>query len=266
MQVLAPVMRWDRQEGWQPRAPVPPLVVTSQPGIDILYAGRGDEVVEGEPAEVVWQWAGDIVSVRIFCEYEVCQLGGRSRGRERKLLAGPIPNSGYAVWTPEWLDAPGFTLRLVGYGATGEPAASAEKYVTLRPKEARDLDGTFILILRHRQRLYFFQDDKLRRMHVVSTGRRGYATPRMMPGMVRRGVRMGQVFYKDAQAWSRRYNCPMPYWMAVTSSGSHGIHATVPRAYRLLGRVASHGCIRQHLHDARILFGMVKVGTPVYIF
>lgn len=265
-EVLAPALRWDPQEGWQSAGPVPPLVVAAQPCVEILSVGDGEQVVEGEASELLWQWAGDIASVRISCEYELCRLGGKSRGHEQKTLAGPLPNTGYATWTPTWVDAPGFTLRLVGYDAAGRPMASAEKYVTLRPREARDLRGTFILILRERQRLYFFQDDRLVRMHIISTAMPGYTTPRMSPGTTRGRVRMGQVFYKDAHAWSRQYNCPMPYWMAVTSSGSHGIHATVPRAYRRLGRPASHGCIRQHLHDARILFGMVRVGTPVYVF
>lgn len=266
VEVLAPSLRWDRQEGWHPTGSVPPLVVAAQPCVEILSVGDGEQVIEGEPAELLWQWAGDIASVRISCEYELCRLGGAFRGRGQRPLAGPLPNTGFATWTPAWVDAPGFTLRLVGYDAAGRPIASAEKYVTLRPREARDLSGTFILILRDRQRLYFFQDDRLVRMHIVSTAMPGYTTPRMRPGTTRGGVRMGQIFYKDAHAWSRRYNCPMPYWMAVTSSGSHGIHATVPRAYRRLGRPASHGCIRQHLHDARILFGMVPVGTPVYVF
>ena len=266
VRALAPPLRWDPKQGWQPAGPVPPLLVTPKPCLEILSVGAGNQLVEDEPAEVLWQWGGEIASVRISCEYELCPLGGRSRGREQKILAGPLPNTGCAILTPAWVDAPGLTLRLTGYDAAGRPVASAEKYVTLRPRQARDLRGTFIVILRDRQRLYFFQDDKLVRMHIISTAMPGYTTPRMAPGMVRGGLRMGQVFYKDAHAWSRRYKCPMPYWMAVTSTGSHGIHATVPRAYRRLGRPASHGCIRQHLHDARILFGMVKIGTPVYIF
>ena len=33
-----------------------------------------------------------------------------------------------------------------------------------------------------------------------------------------------------------------------------------------LGAPASHGCIRQHRNHARIPFGMVKAGTPMYVF
>ncbi len=64
----------------------------------------------------------------------------------------------------------------------------------------------------------------------------------------------------------RAYTCWMPYYLAITSSGSHGIHATSPSMYRYLGRPASHGCIRQHHADAKILYSLVSVGTPVYVF
>jgi lipoprotein-anchoring transpeptidase ErfK/SrfK len=104
-------------------------------------------------------------------------------------------------------------------------------------------------------------------MHLVSTARYPHYTPPMRPGSYdrRRGA-MGKVFYKDPCAWSRRYECDMPYWMAITSSGSHGIHATSPPYYHRLGSPASHGCVRQHRSDARILYRMVDIGTPVYVF
>ncbi len=62
------------------------------------------------------------------------------------------------------------------------------------------------------------------------------------------------------------YDVVMRYYLAITSSGSHGIHATYPNMYRYLGRPASHGCIRQHRKDAAILYDLVPVGTPVYVF
>jgi lipoprotein-anchoring transpeptidase ErfK/SrfK len=61
------------------------------------------------------------------------------------------------------------------------------------------------------------------------------------------------------------YQVHMLWWMAITSSGSHGIHATSPNLYGYLGSPASHGCIRQHRADAQELYGMVSVGTPVYV-
>ena len=58
----------------------------------------------------------------------------------------------------------------------------------------------------------------------------------------------------------------MPYWLQITASGSHGIHATSPPYYGRLGSPASHGCVRQHKADAQVLYGLVSVGTPVYIY
>jgi lipoprotein-anchoring transpeptidase ErfK/SrfK len=77
---------------------------------------------------------------------------------------------------------------------------------------------------------------------------------------------MGKVFEKDPAPTSRMYNVVMPWWLQITASGSHGIHATSPRFYDELGGPASHGCVRQHRADAEILYDMVRVGTPVYIF
>jgi lipoprotein-anchoring transpeptidase ErfK/SrfK len=76
---------------------------------------------------------------------------------------------------------------------------------------------------------------------------------------------MGKVFGKSAAPVSRMYEVVMYHWLQITSSGSHGIHATSPPYYDRLGKPASHGCIRQHRSDAKILYDMVRIGTPVYV-
>ncbi len=262
-----PQVRWTPRGGWETVGPLPPVAKTPQcPTIEFLVPGRDEEWVEDDEVTILWQWTGPIARVRLYCSYELCKLGGRSRGENGFVLTDLVENRGFWRWKVPWVDAPGFWLRIAGYDAAGQRLAVDERYVRLRPAEARDIHGTFILVVRRRQRLYFFKNDRLVRMHIVSTARPGYVTPKMSPGTRRGGVRMGQVFKKVRHAWSHRYNCPMPYWLAITSSGSHGIHATVPSAYRRLGRPASHGCIRQHLKDARVLYNMVDVGTPVYVF
>ncbi len=257
---------WNLSEGWRPPASLPPLKVDVSPSIKLLNPSPGCQWVEDDEQTILWQWTGPISSVRLYYYYDRCKLGGRSRGRFGALVTDMIDNRGFFTWRIPWMDAPGFWLRIAGYDASGNRLAADEVYVTLRPKEAKNIHGTFILVVRRRQRLYYFKDDQLVRMHIVSTARPGYITPPMHPGSVRRGVRMGQVFSKIKWAWSRAYNCPMPYWLAITSTGSHGIHATTPSAYRRLGRPASHGCIRQHARDAKVLFEMVEIGTPVYVF
>lgn len=65
---------------------------------------------------------------------------------------------------------------------------------------------------------------------------------------------------------SKRYNnAPMPW--AVFYSGNYAIHGTTQ--IKRLGRPASHGCVRLHPDQARILFRMVRaegmVNTRVVI-
>lgn len=54
---------------------------------------------------------------------------------------------------------------------------------------------------------------------------------------------------------SKRYNnAPMPF--AIFYSGNYAIHGT--DQIKRLGRPASHGCVRLHPDNARILFQMVQ--------
>lgn len=54
---------------------------------------------------------------------------------------------------------------------------------------------------------------------------------------------------------SRRYNnAPMPF--AIFYDGNYAIHGT--DQIKRLGKPASHGCVRLHPDNAKILFNMVK--------
>lgn len=79
----------------------------------------------------------------------------------------------------------------------------------------------------------------------VSTGRRGYRTPRgsFRPTWLSRNHR------------SRKYNdAPMPF--SVFFHGGYAIHGT--DAVSRLGRPASHGCIRLAPRNAERLFELVR--------
>lgn len=79
----------------------------------------------------------------------------------------------------------------------------------------------------------------------VSTARRGYRTPigRFRP------IRLERVWY------SRKYdNAPMPH--SIFFHGGYAIHGTTE--IRSLGRPVSHGCVRLHPDNARVLFGLVR--------
>ena len=79
----------------------------------------------------------------------------------------------------------------------------------------------------------------------VSTARRGYYTPR---GKFR-------PFLLKRMHYSSKYeNSPMPH--SVFFRGGYAIHGT--NHIKSLGRPASHGCVRLHPDNARILFNLVK--------
>ena len=90
----------------------------------------------------------------------------------------------------------------------------------------------------------------------VSTGRKGFSTPR--------GIY--QPYYLTKMHYSSKYNnAPMPH--SIFFHGGYAIHAT--DAINKLGRPASHGCIRLHPRNARWLFRLVKDygadNTTIYI-
>lgn len=79
----------------------------------------------------------------------------------------------------------------------------------------------------------------------VSTGRRGYWTPR---GAYRPGL-MKRMHYS-----SKYQNSPMPW--SIFFKGGYAIHGT--NHIKRLGRPASHGCIRLHPGAARTLYSLMK--------
>ena len=95
------------------------------------------------------------------------------------------------------------------------------------------------------QRMKLYIGDRLAHSWKVSTGRRGYSTPR---GSYK-PTRMHKMWY------SRRCNnSPMPH--AIFFRGGYAVHGT-PHI-RNLGRPASHGCVRLHPNHAKTFYQIVK--------
>jgi len=91
----------------------------------------------------------------------------------------------------------------------------------------------------------------------VSTGRPGHSTPDFVNLPVLKMV---------PDYWSHKYNAPMPYSIFITDAIA--LHATTPDQYGNLGSVASHGCIRQTLTEAKALYNFVKkhrAQTRIYV-
>lgn len=95
------------------------------------------------------------------------------------------------------------------------------------------------------QRMTVYVNGKRRYTWRVSTGRRGYRTPR---GSYR------PTFIKRMHYSRKYYNSPMPH--SVFFRGGYAIHGTY--AVKRLGRPASHGCIRLHPAAARTFFSLVR--------
>lgn len=99
------------------------------------------------------------------------------------------------------------------------------------------------------QRMIVKVDGEVRHVWKVSTGRKGFATPRGAYKPQRMHVRY----------FSRKYyNSPMPY--SIFFRGGYAIHGTT--AINRLGGPASHGCVRLATGNARTLFQLVKSAGP----
>jgi len=96
------------------------------------------------------------------------------------------------------------------------------------------------------QRMRVYRGDNLLYKWKVSTGRKGYYTPR--------GKYTPK--YMTKMHYSRKYhNSPMPYSIFFNYKG-YAIHGT--KSVHRLGTPASHGCVRLHTKNAKSLFKLIQ--------
>ena len=121
--------------------------------------------------------------------------------------------------------------------------------------------GKYIDISLSKQTLTLYKDGKPAGSYVISSGKKSMATPK---GNFK-------IYNKAKRAWSDEYGLYMPYWMAFTPSGSHGIHELPewPSGYKEgaghLGIPVSHGCVRLGVGAAKKVYDWAPIGTPVII-
>ena len=132
--------------------------------------------------------------------------------------------------------------------------------------------GTFaevIVINRSVNRLYLYDDGKLRRTFGVATGQAVYPTPRGTWHIV---VKYRNPWWYPPlnDSWARGLK-PVPpgpsnplgtRWMGLDAPGV-GIHGTNNPSS--IGYSASHGCVRMQVPDSEWLFDHVDVGTTVFV-
>ncbi len=68
---------------------------------------------------------------------------------------------------------------------------------------------------------------------------------------------------RKVQSWSKTHHNPLGVAWLGLNTGCVGMHGT--NLPSMIGRNASHGCIRHKNEDIKKLYGLVPVGTPVYI-
>jgi len=95
------------------------------------------------------------------------------------------------------------------------------------------------------QRMTVTVDGIQRHVWAVSTARSGYATPTgsFTP------VRLERVWYSTIY-----HGSPMPY--SIFFHGNFAVHGTYETG--ALGRPVSHGCVRLHPENARVLFELIR--------
>jgi hypothetical protein len=97
------------------------------------------------------------------------------------------------------------------------------------------------------QRMLVLVNGSERYNWLVSTGARRYVTPN--------GDYQPYRFHRFW--WSRKYDAPMPH--SIFFYEGYAIHGS--KEIKMLGRIASHGCVRLHPANAKALFALVQDKT-----
>ena len=147
------------------------------------------------------------------------------------------------------------TLVLMAFATLGSTAARAENEGPLQltnlfspsrtAAKTQTRRGVLAKVDISEQRMRVYVNGRHQHTFKVSTGARGYVTPTGTWS----AKRMHKMWY------SRKYdNAPMAH--SIFFHRGYAVHAT--NQISRLGRPASHGCIRLHPRNARMLFNTVK--------
>ncbi len=132
---------------------------------------------------------------------------------------------------------------------------NSEDTIATKTIPCQKIDCTvYVIVNKSKQRLFVFLNGTLLDSFNVSTGIKGHRTPNMEHRF------NGRLYEKYT---SKKYPGGnymgmgnMPYAMFVI--GGYAIHGTTTGNIKYLGRPASHGCIRLHPDNAKILFDLVN--------
>lgn len=137
-----------------------------------------------------------------------------------------------------------------------------EYIYTAMSRDTNDIGGTYVEVCISRQEMWCYQDGYLVVDTPVVTGNpnRGNATPSG-------GVWAIDAKMRDYTLVGEGYAAPVDYWMPF--NGDVGIHDMQNRAYfggTIYLSNGSHGCVNTPYEQARTIYGIVSIGTPVVVY
>ena len=128
-----------------------------------------------------------------------------------------------------------------------EKETEKKRLALIEKKKKEELAGRHILAVVDisKQKMKVYRGKKLLHIWKVSTGKRGYSTPK--------GKYQPQ--YATKMHYSKQYNnAPMPY--SVFFRNGYAVHGT--KSISRLGRRASHGCVRLQRSHAKTFYTLIK--------
>ncbi|HES58048.1 MAG TPA: murein L,D-transpeptidase [Firmicutes bacterium] len=185
-------------------------------------------------------------------------VGARPAAAETAVSRASILAPEVLAQAPELSGASGYTTRaqqlVADLVAAGE--TDIDELVAVIVTDNREVLDHIVINLAE-QRVYECNvAGEVLRVEKTSTGARGYETP----------VGDYKVVNRAPKAYSEKYEAWMLHWMGLTADGAYGMHGLEGSSYeRLLGRVASHGCVRLSREYAKDLYSRVRVGLPVKV-
>lgn len=114
---------------------------------------------------------------------------------------------------------------------------------------AKNEPDFMIIIFIEQNKLYLFKDDRCIKEYPIASGKPGWPSPIGCWKIINKGD------------WGEGFGGS---WLGLNVPwGTYGIHGTNDESS--IGSEASHGCIRMFSKDAKELYEMVPIGTPVLI-
>jgi lipoprotein-anchoring transpeptidase ErfK/SrfK len=206
----------------------------------------------------------------------ICLLAGSGAARAQAPSGDLVP---LATATPTPPAQHGFFLfRLPQRTVTQMIPAQPGPNVSPRLLERATPDNTSVIVSLSKQRLYLMCENEIAIDSPISSGRKGHTTPtgsfhvrekdlahmsNIYGNFVDRSgrvVRSGvSALIDSAPSGTHFEGAPMRFFMRLNDEGV-GMHIGI-----LPGYAASHGCVRLPAEIAPLIYGKVRVGTPVQV-